>query len=165
MPWADVASIGIEIADAVGYAHGCGFLHRDLKPENTLVASNGALAVADWGLGAFVHRYSRVLQLTRGGLGTEFYCSMEQWNYGTCGPTADIYSLGMTMSELVCGTRLPVTVGFGIHVDVVNERSLGAWAFNQLIRRMTSLLPRDRPQSMTQVAADLETALSAKSVH
>lgn len=78
-PWNSVTAFGACLAEALGYAHGMGFIHRDLKPENVLLTGPGFPVIADWGLGYFIHRESQVLQsLTRGGMGTSYYCSAEQ---------------------------------------------------------------------------------------
>jgi serine/threonine protein kinase len=58
-------------ANALSHAHAMGFCHREQKPENILMDQAGQLAIADWGLGQFIHKTSKVLNLTRGGLGTE----------------------------------------------------------------------------------------------
>lgn len=90
------------IANAMKYAHQGGAIHRDLKPENILFKDNEPI-ISDWGIGAFIHRESQVLQGTKQ-LGTKSYCSPEQWETGICGATGDIYSLGLIYRELVTGS-------------------------------------------------------------
>lgn len=164
-PWAQAAAFGAQVADAMAYAHGKGFIHRDLKPENILLAENNEPIIADWGLGYFVHKNSKVLQhLTRGGMGTEYYCSMEQWNTGKCDATGDIYSLGMMLAELVCGHQVPMVLpgysGTGIGVDVVHNNTLGSRLFNVTIKKMTDITPTSRHQTMAEVAENLRLAVA-----
>lgn len=157
--WKSIAECGASLADALHYAHGRGFIHRDLKPDNILFNPNGPLVVSDWGLGYFVHRESKVLmQLTRGGMGTEYYCSMEQWASGKCDERGDIYSLGMTLDEWSTGRQRAIKVGHGINGPAINSQTRGAARFNQLLVRMTQLLPYHRPASMAEVAAELRAA-------
>jgi serine/threonine protein kinase len=155
--WKSVALFGAGIADALSHAHSHGFIHRDLKPENVLLTADNMPVIADWGLGYFVHKDSVVLQhLTRGGgLGTEFYCSWEQWTTGKCDGRGDIYSLGVTLAELALGRQPALKVGLGILDDVVVAPTVGAKEFNALIRRMTAALPDRRPATMSVVAGDL----------
>ncbi len=161
--WWEVAAFGARLADALAYAHARGHIHRDLKPENILMSA-GVVVIADWGLGGFVHRESKVLQhLTNGGLGTEYYCSPEQWLSGDCQAPGDVYSLGMTLAELTLGRQLPMALGLGIRQDIVVANSAGAAQFNALIRRMSSMLVTGRIQSMTDVAAGLRHAAALRS--
>jgi serine/threonine protein kinase len=157
--WRSVAQRGVVLAQALQYAHTLGFVHRDLKPDNILFNAGGQLVIADWGLGYFVHKESKVLQqLTRGGMGTEYYCSIEQWATGKCDGRGDIYSLGMTLDEWVTGSQRPITVGAGIKGDATADRSIGARRFNNLLRTMTHPIKAQRPGSMYIVAAELRAA-------
>lgn len=160
--WRAVARYGAILADAFGYAHGLGFIHRDVKPENILFNPGGALVIADWGIGYFIHKESVVLHhLTRGGgLGTEYYCSSEQWATGKCGATGDVYSLGMTLDEWVTGQQRAITVGAGIVNPTVGDRSAGAAQFNAAVMRMTRSRATDRMSTMREVAAELRLAAS-----
>jgi len=160
--WRGVAQLGVVLADALHYAHGLGFIHRDLKPDNLLFNPKGPIIVADWGLGYFIHKHSVVLQqLTVGGMGTEYYCSLEQWNTGKCGPSGDVYSLAMTLDEWVTGQQRAIAVGMGIgSANTTADASAGARRFNALLRRMTNAVAVHRVASMDVVAAELRLALA-----
>jgi serine/threonine protein kinase len=154
--WRAVARFGVELAQALDYAHGIGFIHRDFKPDNVLFNGNGPLVVADWGIGYFVHRHSQVLQkLTVGGMGTEYYCSLEQWVTGKSDCRGDIYSLGMTLDEWVRGRQRTINVGDGVSGTVVSDGSAAALHFNALLRAMTHRSKQQRPANMGVVAAEL----------
>lgn len=154
--WRSVARFGARIADAMQHAHVLGYIHRDLKPENILLDDAENPVISDWGLGYFVHRDSKVLDLTRGGMGTEYYCSLEQWRTGKCDERGDIYSLGVTLAELIRGSnRIPIVPGLGLEQDAVLRHASGSMELNLYLRRMTSVRPEGRPQSMSEVSAIL----------
>jgi serine/threonine protein kinase len=160
--WRLIASLGIQCAQAMSHAHVSGLVHRDIKPDNVLFNHGGTLVVADWGLGYFVHQFSKVLMpLTRGGMGTEYYCSLEQWSTGKCDHRGDIYSLGMSLDECVTGVQRNITVGFGINTPSSTEDSAGARYFNAVLQRMTSFLPDQRQVNMETVIQELQAALIA----
>jgi len=157
--WLKIAKLGAELADALQHAHERGLIHRDLKPDNILFNPGGPLVIADWGLGYFVHRHSLVLQqLTRGGMGTEYYCSIEQWGTGKCDCRGDIYSLGMTLDEWVTGRQRVIEIGGGVDGPSTLEASQGAAFFNEIIHVMTQVHKTNRPETMTVVAAALRRA-------
>lgn len=151
-PTHDVLAFVADIADAVHHAHGLGFLHRDIKPENILLNEAGFAHVADWGIGGFVHKHSRVLTRTLGKLGTHYYASAEQWATGAGTVQSDVYSLGMVLAEILM--KKPVRMrapGMGIRVRVLAKKSPATDALCLFVRQMTSLLPSGRPASMAVV--------------
>lgn len=155
--WRAVAQLGAILANALRYAHDLGFIHRDLKPDNLLFNANGPVVIADWGLGYFVHCHSQVLQhLTVGGMGTEYYCSAEQWATGKCDCRGDIYSLGMTLDEWVTGRQRAIRIGEGVNGPATAELTLGAQRFNALLTAMTQRSRLNRPANMAIVAAHLQ---------
>lgn len=160
--WRSVAAQGATLADALHYAHGLGFIHRDLKPDNLLFNDGGPIVVSDWGLGYFVHKESKVLQsLTNGGMGTEYYCSVEQWATGKSDARGDIYSLGMTLDEWCTGKQRQLgAVGEGITATTVQPASAGAARFNAVVQAMTHWDREQRPASMAVVATLLRGALA-----
>lgn len=151
----------IKIADALRYAHQLGFVHRDLKPENILLDEQFEPAIADWGLGRFIHRQSKVLNLTVGGMGTMYYCSAEQWANGSGTPQSDIYSLGMMLAEMVNGGMIHLQqTGLGVQEDVLVPSTPSDRRLNLLLRSMTHLLAQRRPANMAVVISELRTCLS-----
>lgn len=161
--WRSVARLGITLANALQYAHSLGFVHRDLKPENILIDALNNIYLADWGIGYFVHKDSKVLKLTQGeGLGTSYYCSLEQWSGAKGDARMDVYALGMTLAELVQGRHIPnFTIGLGIQADVITPTTTGAAMFNALLRQMTAFLANQRVSRMDHVATALQQAITA----
>ncbi len=96
--WQSVAHIGVQVASALAYAHEQGILHRDIKPSNLLLDLRGTVWVTDFGLA----KTSDQQEITHTGdiLGTLRYMSPEAFE-GKTGPRGDIYSLGLTLYELL----------------------------------------------------------------
>ena len=92
-----VAKIGMQVADALSFAHTRGVIHRDIKPSNLLLDGNGVVWVTDFGLAKMD---DQGLTQTGDFLGTLRYMSPERFQ-GKCDVRADIYALGLTLYELV----------------------------------------------------------------
>jgi len=93
-----------EVVDAVAYAHGEGVIHRDLKPANVIVDSQGTPRVTDFGLAR--HEGDDRLTRTGASLGTPTHMAPEQarGERDRVGPPADVWSLGIMLHEIVCGS-------------------------------------------------------------
>lgn len=96
--WRSVARIGVQVADALAYAHRQGTLHRDIKPANLLLDNRGTVWIADFGLA----KLADLDDLTRSGdmVGTLRYMAPEQLQ-GNSDARSDVYSLGLTLYELL----------------------------------------------------------------
>jgi eukaryotic-like serine/threonine-protein kinase len=98
--WLSVARIGVQVAEALDYAHSQGVLHRDIKPSNLLLDTQGTVWVTDFGL-AKATADADALTHTGDIVGTLRYMAPERFN-GLSDAKGDIYSLGLTLYELVC---------------------------------------------------------------
>ena len=92
-----IASLGVQVADALAYAHQNNVIHRDIKPSNLLLDQQGTTWVSDFGL-----VYTNDSDLTGTGdlVGTVRYMAPERFE-GTSIAESDIYALGLTLYELL----------------------------------------------------------------
>jgi serine/threonine protein kinase len=92
-----------QVLSALAYAHECGVIHRDIKPANILIADNGAVKLTDFGIA----RAEDAARLTSTGhaVGTLAYMSPEQVRADPVDARSDLYSLGLTLYEMVTGRR------------------------------------------------------------
>ena len=99
--WLDFAKIGWQVALALAHAHDAGVLHNDVKPANLLLEASGHVVVTDFGIGTRVEEH--VDGPEEHPIGTLRYMAPERL-LGHCDARSDVYSLGVTLYELVTQT-------------------------------------------------------------
>jgi len=99
----DVVAIGVELLDALAYAHSQGIVHRDVKPQNVMLDDGGHVKVMDFGIAHLMDSDT----LTGDGdvIGTIAYMSPEQAAGRRVQPPSDVYSAGMVLYELLAGAH------------------------------------------------------------
>ncbi|MGI5878374.1 MAG: Stk1 family PASTA domain-containing Ser/Thr kinase [Christensenellales bacterium] len=105
LPLSDVVDIGSQIADALYYAHSHKIVHRDIKPQNILLANDGTVKVADFGIAKAADSSTVTMSGTHM-MGSVHYLSPEQARGGYTDEKTDIYSLGVVLYEMATG-RIP----------------------------------------------------------
>ena len=156
----------MQIARAVDHAHSQGVIHRDLRPPNMLVSGSGTLKVADFGT-------SRFLEIAAHGttvIGSPPYMAPEQFK-GKAVFASDIYSLGITMYQMLTGalpyeTPAPTDLDKLISGELVRPPKLENPAVPRPINDivMTALSPKlsARYQRASELIADLELSNGAQ---
>jgi WD40 repeat protein/serine/threonine protein kinase len=137
--WHSVARVGIQVAQALAYAHGQGILHRDIKPSNLLLDTQGHVWVTDFGLA----KTADSADLTHPGdiVGTVRYLAPERFE-AKADARSDVYALGLTLYEL-----LTLRSAFG-----ETDR-------NKLVAEVLQAEPPRPRQLNPEVPRDLETVV------
>jgi serine/threonine protein kinase len=101
--WREATRITAEACRGLVAAHEAGMIHRDIKPANILIAADGAVKLADFGLATFTDRSESKLTRAEDILGTPPFMSPEQCRSEPLDARSDIYSLGATYFTLLTG--------------------------------------------------------------
>jgi len=94
------AEYATQVCAALGVAHGYDIIHRDIKPHNIVLTPDGAIKVMDFGI---ARAGNTTMTQTGSVLGTAQYLSPEQAQGRALTPASDLYSLGVTLYEMVTG--------------------------------------------------------------
>ena len=168
--WCNVANIGIQVAEALNYAHAQGVFHRDIKPGNLLLDAHGTVWVTDFGLATVVtqERLSNPGDL----VGTLRFMPPEHLN-GEHDARSDIYSLGLTLYELltlkpafdeVNRAKLVQHLAQGVPNSPRAIRREIPPDLDAVVRKAVSRDPRRRYQSAAELAQDLRRFVEGKPV-
>lgn len=169
-----VVRVGISAARALSAAHQQGHLHRDIKPSNLMIDHHGQLYLVDFGLTRALDPGANVScdGFVRG---TPWYMSPEQARGESIDQQSDIYSLGVTLFELLTGGMGPYTASRDDSVAVLQQVKAGMHLplrvlapdipreLEQVILRSIQLKRKRRYQQAADLAADLERIMPSAS--
>lgn len=159
-----------QVASALKASGQAGIVHRDIKPENILVNKKGEVKVADFGL-AQLHDNRDGGNITREGmtLGTPHYMSPEQVSGKELDPRSDVYSMGVTCYQMLCG-KTPFQGSSPMAIAVQHLNTLPPQLGDQnpklpdvvcrMIHRMMAKRRSLRYQSASDVYSDLKVLIS-----
>lgn len=153
-----------QIASGLAYAHRQGLLHRDIKPANILVTKDDVVKLSDFGIARAVSQHT--MALTKPGLvmGSVYYISPEQAQEHEVHETADLYSLGIVLYQMLTGAlpytgESPVTVALKHIGDPVPAIDVSAAGVSPALAAIVNRLLQKNPEHRFQSASELATAL------
>jgi eukaryotic-like serine/threonine-protein kinase len=169
--WREIAEIGIQVAQALSYAHTHGVLHRDIKPSNLLLDPQGTVWVADFGLATVLGSG----QTVRSGdvAGTLRFMAPEHID-GEQDARSDIYSLGVTLYELLTTraafdndsrAKLIQSIRQGNAVPPRTLRPEIPRDLEAIVLKSMSVEPRRRYSGADAFASDLRRFVDGRPVH
>ena len=160
----EAVSIAIQVAQGIEAAHNHHIVHRDIKPQNIIISKEGKVKVTDFGIA----RAASSNTINSNAMGSVHYISPEQARGGYSDERSDLYSLGITMFEMVTG-HVPfegdntVTVALAHLEDPMPDpRTLNpevSPSLARIILKCTEKRPERRYPSAAAVISDLRRAL------
>src|SRR5215210_2774338 len=158
-----VIGLGLQVADALRFAHEHGVIHRDVKPHNILLTEAGDARVADFGIARAAN--ATTSSQSNPLMGTAGYMSPEQAKGESVGQASDLYSLGVVLYEALTGelpysAEDPVALAmkhvhelprFPREVNPEVPKDLAALTLKLLAKR-----PEDRYPNASALVEDLE---------
>ncbi|MCD8347099.1 MAG: protein kinase [Lachnospiraceae bacterium] len=160
----EMTSIALQISAGLEAAHNNGIIHRDVKPQNIIISTDGKVKVADFGIA----RAATSNTITSTMMGSVHYTSPEQARGGYSDEKSDIYSLGITMYEMLTG-HVPFdgdsAVAIALHhlQDELHgpkeEFPEIPYSTNQIILKCTQKSADRRYPNMAELIRDLRESL------
>jgi serine/threonine protein kinase/tetratricopeptide (TPR) repeat protein len=165
-----VARVGLQVAEALAYAHKQGILHRDIKPSNLLLDVQGTVWITDFGLA----KSEGVADLTQTGdfVGTTRYMAPERFE-GDSLPQSDVYGLGVTLYEMLTLRPAFDDSNRARLIERIGREDappLRKWVpqiprdLDTIIQKCIARHPRDRYATAEDVAEDLRRFLSDRPI-
>ena len=99
LSWKEAISVSIQVCSGIQAAHQKNIIHRDIKPQNIIISKDGKVKVTDFGIA----RATTSQTTTTSMMGSVHYTAPEQARRGFSDIRSDIYSMGITMYEMVTG--------------------------------------------------------------
>ena len=159
-----VVHVGLQLCEALHYAHAQKVVHRDIKTANAMWTREKKAKVMDFGLAKVIEEVRNHTTLVSG---TPYYMSPEQTLGKNVDYRTDLYSLGVMLFELATG-KLPFRDGnvpyHHVHTAAPDPRSLCPGLPEGLVRAVLHCLQKDpeqRPQSAAEIALALRASLGA----
>ncbi|MFI3200676.1 MAG: Stk1 family PASTA domain-containing Ser/Thr kinase [Eubacteriales bacterium] len=160
----EAISIAIQIATGIEEAHNNHIIHRDIKPQNIMISKDGKVKVADFGIA----KAATSNTVTTNIMGSVHYTSPEQARGGFSDEKSDIYSLGISMYEMVTG-RVPFNgeTTVAIAIQHIQEKMPSPkkymqdipYSFEQIILKCTEKSPDRRYSKADELIEDLKKSL------
>ena len=160
----EATSIALQVAAGLESAHNNGIIHRDVKPQNIIISLDGKAKIADFGIA----RAASSDTITSSAMGSVHYCAPEQTRGGYSDAKSDIYSMGITMFEMLTG-RVPFDGDTTVEValkhlqeEIPNPAQYVTeipYAMQQIVLKCMQKSPDRRYANMGELIRDLRESL------
>ena len=164
LPVREATSIALQVAAGLETAHANGIIHRDVKPQNIIISVDGKAKIADFGIA----RAATSNTINSNVMGSVHYSAPEQTRGGYSDAKSDIYSMGITMYEMLTG-RVPYDGDSTVEValkhlqeEMIPPRRISPEiprSTEQIILKCTQKSPDRRYSNMTELIRDLKESL------
>ena len=161
----EAVGIAIQIAQGLEAAHNNHIIHRDIKPQNIMISREGKVKVADFGIAKAVSANT----YTQNAIGSVHYLSPEQARGGYCDEKSDIYSLGVTLYEMLSGT-LPFAGDNNVSVALLHIQSeprpvrelvpAVQYSLDRIVQKCMQKRPENRYLSASELIVDLKRSIT-----
>ena len=166
----ETIGIALQAAEGIGEAHRKGIVHRDIKPQNMIISKDGKVKVADFGIAKAVTGET----VNAAVIGSVHYISPEQARSGIADNRSDLYSLGISMYEMITG-HVPYEGENTVNVVMAHlseamvppavENKEIYPALNDIILKACRKKPEERYQSAEELIADLKRCVREPEGH
>jgi beta-lactam-binding protein with PASTA domain/tRNA A-37 threonylcarbamoyl transferase component Bud32 len=160
----EATSIAIQVSLGLEAAHNRGIIHRDVKPQNIMISTDGKVKLSDFGIAKAMNSNT----ITANVMGSVHYSSPEQVRGGISDAKSDIYSLGITMYEMVTG-RVPFDGDSTVSIAIkhLQEEMVSPsrytpdlpYSLEQIILKCTQKNPERRYHNVGELIEDLKHSL------
>ncbi len=164
LSYKEAVSIAIQVSMGIGAAHSNHIIHRDIKPQNIIISKDGKVKVTDFGIA----KAATSNTITSNVMGSVHYTSPEQARGGYSDEKSDIYSLGITMFEMLTG-RVPFNgeTTVAIAIKHIQEEMTSPREFvpeipasvESIVLKCCQKSPDRRYQNIQEVIGDLKQSL------
>lgn len=161
----EAVTIALQVSMGLEAAHRNHIIHRDIKPQNIIISRDGKVKVTDFGIA----KAATSDTITSNVMGSVHYTSPEQARGGFSDEKSDVYSLGVTLYEMLTG-EVPfdgeTTVAIAIrHIQepMPSPRKINPdipYSVDQIVLKCCEKSPDRRYQNMQELAADLKKSIS-----
>ena len=164
LPVQEAVTIAIQVAMGLEAAHRNHIIHRDIKPQNIIISKEGKVKVTDFGIAKIATSNT----ITSNVMGSVHYTSPEQARGGYSDEKSDIYSLGITLFEMLTG-KVPYTGETTVAIAIRHiqdpmpsprqyVRDL-PYSVEQIVMKCCEKSPDRRYQNTAELIADLKRSL------
>lgn len=164
IPEKEAIDIFLMILDAMSYIHRKGIIHRDIKPSNIMINENSNIRLLDFGIAKNTENDTKLTQIGGSAGYTPMYMSPEHCNGSKITKSSDIYSLGVTLWQMLTGKAPYEGCTQGqIYLKVANEQLPSIQSvyqnvspeMNEIVQKATNKEPQKRYSSCEDFRKDL----------